>query len=91
MATSIIPKADFKVVSASQTQSLGPGSGTFYLTPTIPSGYKALCTAGFGVNYAECSVNMCYWDGTRIVVQLRNNYASTLNVTASAYLLCYKG
>lgn len=91
MATSKIHKADLIVVTTSQMQSVAPGSGTFYLTPTIPSGYNALGVVGFEVNYAECSVNMCYWDGTQIRLQVRNNYSSALSVGVSTKLLCYKG
>lgn len=91
MATSIIPKADFIVVSASQTKSVAPGAGMFYISPTIPSGYKALCPAGFDVNYSECSVNTCYLNNSQIVVQVRNNYTAELSVTVSAKLLCYNG
>ena len=82
---------DFSIVTASQTQSVAPGSGTFYLTPTIPSGYRGICVAGFGVNYAECSVNICYWNGTQIVIQIRNNYSTALNITVTGYLLVFKG
>lgn len=88
MATSKISREDFVVVAASQTQAVAPGSGTYYLTPTIPDGYVPICVAGFGVNYAECSVNMCYWDGSRIVLQLRNNYTTALTIAVTGYLLC---
>lgn len=81
-----------QIAQSNATQTISPGSGTYYLPISVPSGYKGIAIAGFSVNYAECSVNMCYWDepNSRIVIQVRNNYTAPLSVNVTGQLLCYK-
>lgn len=96
MAASIIkkikmPEVRLQVVSGSKTQSVTAGTaGTIYIYPTIPSGYTAVGVVGFSVNFSECSVNKCHWDGSKVEVQVRNNHTGSLNVVTTVKLLCVK-
>lgn len=80
------------IVTNSKTQNVVAGTaGNFYVTLTVPSGYRVIGVVGFDVSYSECSINICEWTGSSVWVQVRNNHTAQLSVKVTVKALCAKG
>ena len=92
MTSTIKTEGALTVVTNSKTQNVVAGTaGDFYITLSVPSGYRVIGVVGFNVNYSECSINLCEWTGSSVAVQVRNNYTAQLSVTVTVRALCAKG